>query len=266
MSEDGVVAYCINLARRPDRWAKITERCAKAGVRPVRFDAVDGADPVNSAAIARMKQTGPTGAMGKGTLATTLSHTALWRKLLASEGTAERFLIIEDDVEFAPGGGAVLADLLANDYGHDLIKLGIGRTLTVMLGPALPIASGAALRDSFGLALGALGYIMTRKGLKAALARVDEIDVAIDHFLFYPQRRKGVLGLPYAVTDPICMRQVQGERSDISPIRMSGARWRRDLARAPYEAATVSSMLRGLTFHRARVVSLEFPEPADGRG
>jgi hypothetical protein len=80
--------YCINLDRRPDRWAMAEKEFEKAGIRDVeRFVATDG-------------KTMPKGKLKPGELGVTNSVMRVFRD--AVQKNYSSILILEDDVEFAP--------------------------------------------------------------------------------------------------------------------------------------------------------------------
>ena len=100
---------------------------------------------------------------------------------------------------------------------------------------------------------------MSRKAAERAVTRFAQIDVPVDHFLFHPGRRRGALGLPFAMSEPPLMRQMPALGSDIGGLRNRGARWLRDLRRAIYEAATLAPMLWGWLFAGARLMRMALP-------
>ena len=101
--------YCINLARRSDRLRKYEASARRAGLRWTRFEAVDGAainyptgdfdarwDATRNAEHDRHVAPGPRRATA-GERGCALSHVALWRKAIETEGW---LLITEDDCRF----------------------------------------------------------------------------------------------------------------------------------------------------------------------
>lgn len=233
------------------------------GFAILRVPAVDARAPDQAKGLMQLRATGPTGAMGLGTLACSASHALAWAMFLADPRQPARGLFFEDDVEFAPDAARHLHDLMAHDYGHDLIKFEAGGNIVkgAVLGPAQPAALGLGLRRCYSLAHCAAGYVMTRAAARRALARFAALDVPVDHFLFHPGRRAGALGLPFVVTDPPLVRQIRALGSEIGTLRNRGARWRRDLIRAPYEAATLLPMWQGWLFGRARLMRMDLAPP-----
>jgi glycosyl transferase family 25 len=254
--------YVINLDRRRDRLERMLRIFSSAGVEFQTIPAVDAQDLKNASSISVLKQSGPIGGMGLGTLACSLSHYNAWKKFLDDPARPERGLFLEDDVNISPNFLTISEDLLYNDYGYDLIKVEASRSIAkgAVLGPRHRISSGICLRECFSLALGGAGYILSRKGAQLATDRFTAIDVAIDHFLFYPARRNGVLNLKFMITEPSLVAQERALGSDISKHRMTGSRLSRDLVRGFYEAATLGPMITGLVFHRGRLVKVAWPD------
>ena len=112
--------YCINLARRSDRLRKYEASARRTGLRWTRFEAVDGAavgngdefdplwDATRNAEWDRHVAPGLRRATA-GERGCALSHVALWRKAVETEGW---LLITEDDCRFdkrwTPGSPAYL--------------------------------------------------------------------------------------------------------------------------------------------------------------
>ena len=112
--------YCINLARRSDRLRKYEASARRTGLRWTRFEAIDGAavengddfdplwDATRNAEWDRHVAPGLRRATA-GERGCALSHVALWRKAVETEGW---LLITEDDCRFdkrwTPGSPAYL--------------------------------------------------------------------------------------------------------------------------------------------------------------
>lgn len=250
-------AYCINLARRADRWQYMTDLAARHSFQLVRIDAVDATDPAQQALIDAMIQSGPCGTLGKGALCCTLSHAKAWRQFL--ETTDDYAVILEDDIIVSDDFETVVALILAAKPGLDLVKIECGGSAArgLLLGPALSDHAGRSLRACHQLATDAAGYILSRKGARVALQRYMQCDVGVDHFLFYPKQRKGGLGLAFGIISPTIVIQDRSMNSDISMLRHKGSTYARRLKRAPYEVAPVWQMLKALA-SGARVVKSPF--------
>lgn len=103
--------YCINLKRRPDRWAEVTQEAELAGIELIRVEAVDGADPSNHKMITDRRRS-ETQFRNDREVAVWLSHLQAIEAAYAAEqptdaGTqpanSEYVIVVEDDVVFLPG-------------------------------------------------------------------------------------------------------------------------------------------------------------------
>jgi glycosyl transferase, family 25 len=104
---------CINLDRRPDRWAQCIELFAKHDLRVERFPAVDGSKLADSPYLKR------------GMLGCAMSHRDVCASILASSD--KRVLVFEDDVDFMPDLQDVFASAVADGNipsDWDLLYLG----------------------------------------------------------------------------------------------------------------------------------------------
>jgi GR25 family glycosyltransferase involved in LPS biosynthesis len=100
--------YCINLARRADRWEKAQAQFARFGLDVERFEAIDGAtlgELPESIHLAQSEQAIP-GAVG-----CLMSHRAVLED--ARSRNFERVLILEDDVVFADSLGPAFERFVA---------------------------------------------------------------------------------------------------------------------------------------------------------
>ena len=104
---------CINLARRPDRWAKAQAQFQQHHLQITRWNAVDGS------AI----QPPPDWRYSPGAYGCTLSHVAAVRE--AQAGNYDSLLIFEDDVEFHPQLRSLFPEFMAQVPGDwDAIYFG----------------------------------------------------------------------------------------------------------------------------------------------
>jgi len=255
--------FCINLDRAPERLAHLQREALAAGIGFTRIAAVDALDPAAAARIAGLPARGPTGVMGVGTRACTLSHAKAWQALLDAPGAPPAAVILEDDVRLSADFAAVLAALAGRAPGVELVKLECHGPMWkgVLLARDAAMADGAALatrltprrwrRRSYQLAPGTAGYWLTRRGAELALARHAASNLPVDHFLFYPRAIPATLGLPYEVVAPAICVQDGSLASSIAAHRNEDPRWRRDLRRAPYEAAQAGGMLAALVTGKA---------------
>jgi glycosyl transferase family 25 len=109
---------CINLDKRPDRWAEIQEQFSKNNIEVTRFSAIDG-NPMNwMSDNFEGKQTSFNGAMG-----CIASHVGVYH--LAKKNGWKNVLIIEDDCDFIENLNEIFKksiETLPNDW--DLLYLG----------------------------------------------------------------------------------------------------------------------------------------------
>jgi GR25 family glycosyltransferase involved in LPS biosynthesis len=100
--EDDVPVKVINLDRRSDRWARTVEVLAAAGLRRyARVAAQDGRalrPDVDDLRLFRGNHFG----WRRGVIGCALSHLGLWRALAACPDPEATWLVLEDDVAFAP--------------------------------------------------------------------------------------------------------------------------------------------------------------------
>ena len=208
MPTDRLIAYCINLSRRPDRLEHMRSQAAAAGFEFTRIEAVDGSAPgMEEAARAAAQETG-TPPLGTGAYACFQSHRACWQALV--ESGASHALVLEDDMQLAPDFGRYLEP----DWipaGAELIRLETFGT-RVHLDPApAPTTGPRRLHPMRSCQLGAGAYVLSGATAAALLERTRQISSAVDHVLFD-------IGAPsYAGHDVLQMTPapaIQGKRSD----------------------------------------------------
>jgi glycosyl transferase family 25 len=118
--ESRMKAYCINLDRRPDRLAHMTQQFAAAGLSFERVSAVDASN-VEVAAAAQACKPGLTGLrMSAGAYGCFQSHREVWRRLIASGES--HAMVFEDDLMLAPGIAAYLDSSWVPERA-DLVRL-----------------------------------------------------------------------------------------------------------------------------------------------
>ena len=104
---------CINLDRRPDRWAQCVELFTKHDLTVERVAAVDGRDLADTPYLKR------------GMLGCAMSHRNICEQMLAS--SSKRMLVLEDDVDFVPDLQEVFACAVSSGdipLTWDLLYLG----------------------------------------------------------------------------------------------------------------------------------------------
>jgi GR25 family glycosyltransferase involved in LPS biosynthesis len=112
----------INLARRTDRWEKMSEKLNQLNIKARRFDAVDGRAITLTAEEKKIFEEN-TFNWRAGVVGCALSHYRLWQELIA-DPLAKAYLILEDDVEFGANISTKLVELQRDYAGQDLVYLG----------------------------------------------------------------------------------------------------------------------------------------------
>ena len=190
MDFDSLKAVCINLARRPDRWAEFTAQPGYAafGGRIRRFEAVDGKsmnvleDPQLGLSARRNIMTGvrrsPYEIVAPNSVAIYHSHVGAWRHLLESGEPA--MIIMEDDLRLDADSYAKFKRL----FNHATIQSGDWD----LLNPGIlcrDAGSKCVIDDVLSeYKSGFLFhcYVLTRRGAERLLARAYPIEVHVDHY------------------------------------------------------------------------------------
>ncbi|MDW4548166.1 glycosyltransferase family 25 protein [Defluviimonas sp. D31] len=252
--------HVINLARRPDRLARIGAELDGLGLSWRRVEAIDAAesDP------AQLASAFGAGALGRvfpatlGDMACSLTHQCLWGEIAG--GDAEVAIVLEDDARLA-AGFAALADVdlagLMGRHGMGALKLefwpGPQRSRRFPLGEALGQVEGEAglfrMRSSF---LGTCGYVLTREAAERLLTRYPRLGVPVDHFLFGAEAGRGYRLLKPGFVNPApVLHDVDTFGSDIGAEREAGfvgpRGWRRRLRDHRHRKRQQAELERGST-------------------
>ncbi len=164
-------AYVINLDRRPDRLASISENLERTGVAWERVRAIDGMDLRGTKWLDRAS------------LACSLSHRKAMRMLLDSPHPAA--LILEDDAEAGEDIPKFLESVDWWPRDHGLLKLD-SPAGPWLLGPWCGGApTGRALHEIPYWGILATGYLIHRDAAEAVLASPDCAFFPIDAVLFH---------------------------------------------------------------------------------
>lgn len=247
--------HVVNLAREPERLARIGAALDGFGLDWTRVDALDrravaagelraafGSGPLSSAYPAT-----------PGDMACSLSHHRLWDQIAG--GAAEAAVVLEDDALLAATFPAFAEDSVARlmrDHGMGVLKIefwpGKERSRRFPLGRVLGDGPAGTtlyrLRSGF---LGSCGYVLTALGAEALLSRFPAPAVPVDHLLFGRSAGTGFDVLrPGFVTPAPVLHDIATFTSDIrperpeSPARTLSRRWR-DWRTRREEAAEVRS-------------------------
>ena len=220
----GVMAiptYVINLDRRPDRLATVTDNLNRIGLPFTRIRAIDGQTLDGDPATRRMSA---------GHVACCRSHYKAMAAFLDTDAPAA--LILEDDVEVSPTVPAILASLDWWPEGHGAVKLEstTRESRRIWLGrPVGCTPDGRELSPILHSHLGAYGYLIDRRTAAEVAALAPETPVPIDHLLFnltnsaFARRIRPLQAVPAAI------RHLPQERvgSDTGSSRVDGKkRWK----------------------------------------
>ena len=204
--------YVINLDRRPDRWAAISENLQRIGVCGERVSAIDAK---------RLGETALSWRIDLGAAACTFSHGKALRRFLESGSPAA--LVLEDDAELAIDTTALLHDRDWWPAGTRAVQLHeqIGRPgrLRAVSGHT---PSGRELRRVEGWGGCAAAYLIDREGAWVVLSDIEITKRPIDHILFDLRESRTARRLRPVQIVPAMARQRYGtEDSDLEF-------WRRD--------------------------------------
>ncbi len=181
---DLMKVYCINLDRRPDRLAHMTEQFERLGIDFIRVPAVDGQDP---GVWTEAKKCG-VGFVGKkmsdGAYACFQSHRKIWQMLIESgDGHA---MVLEDDVLLSSGVEQYLsANWVPEDA--DLVKLETFEVRVHLSRNQCAVAGPRGLKRLASSHLGTGGYVFSKQAAITLLGETRAIDAPIDEFLFNQQ-------------------------------------------------------------------------------
>lgn len=179
--------WCINLKRRPDRWADFLAQPGANRFAPIeRYEAIDAKDldvtqdPNVSVQVLHNIQKNERRAhyeiVSAGSIACYYSHTNLWKWLL-TESDAPAMLVMEDDLEIKPDSfdelQALLNDPALADGSWGIFNPGAYTGSKEPLSPAI-----CEYKRSFLFHC----YIITRQGAESLLKTAFPIQMHIDHY------------------------------------------------------------------------------------
>jgi glycosyl transferase family 25 len=218
-----IPVFVVNLARRPDRLARLGSRLDALGIAWQRVDALDALQASEAELDAVISRDGPLGRLGEGDRACTVSHMRAWQTFLA--GDAPFGLVLEDDIYLASDSQAVVASADWIPGGIDVVKLekyGPRPVSTLLLGPAiamLPGGGGRALHRMYSRHAGGGAYIISRCAAQEALKVRGRLRVPVDHLLFNPNVSALARRLAPTLVRPAMATQLHyGWNSDVAPL------------------------------------------------
>ena len=174
-------SFVINLDRAPERLVHFEAQARAAGITFERLSAVDGhlmlAD--DCAAWQNPSTIYP---LSRPEIGCIISHKKAWKKIVES-GT-DWGAVFEDDVYLSTELGHIIERLDEVPEEIDIIKLEAIGNRSVLLDKNELYLAGRSLRRLRGLALGAAGYLISRKACQRLLQTPHLPSLAIDMYLF----------------------------------------------------------------------------------
>lgn len=198
--------FVINLDRRPDRLATISDNLDRIGVSFTRVSAIDAA----SLLPPRKRQH-----MSLGAQACKLSHCKALAAFLETGSPAA--LILEDDAEIASDTASVLASVDWWPKGHGLLKLEVhGRKPRILGARKGRTPTGRDLRTMYHGHAGVAGYLIDCPSARIVLEACSRRPLRMDSLIFGLHRSATARQLRPLQIVPAMIRQ-RPSPSDIKP-------------------------------------------------
>ena len=256
--------YLINLMRRPDRLANMTEQLGRLQLPHRVVTAIDARHTPSEVADRNFAPDGPLGPLPKGDKCCTLSHMRAWSMFLSSGDSFG--LVLEDDVALDADAASLLADAAWLPQGVGLLKIErFGpANQRVLLDELTEIGNGRQIGRLRSRHTGAAAYILSRETAAMLLAWPERWSLPVDHMLFNPNNSPMALMLrPYQLTPAIARQsKALGGATDIEEWRteMRDFSWRyvkRELVRSYYEVRLLPSQIASFARRQSDLVSVE---------
>lgn len=208
--------FVINLARSPERLAKIALQLDAIGIPFDRIDALDGKelsdDFIDSVSPAHIVSKRYYRALSRAEVACSLSHKRAWQQII--DQNLDFAIVLEDDVELLENFSAVLTLLSELPHGNwDFIKL-----YALRRGSGKNIADrcdfkGHTFVTYHRFPLGCVGQAVSRQGAESLTQNLPYVTEPVDGQL-KSWWETGVF--PFGLT-PYCLTTDLGGVSDINP-------------------------------------------------
>jgi glycosyl transferase family 25 len=199
-------AWCINLDRRPDRWAHVMAEAGRAGITIERLPAVDAKHPEVAAAAAKVEPTIDGLPMSGAAFACFASHRLGWQRLLESGDS--HGIIMEDDLNLSPGIGRLMGtDWIPADA--DIVKLETWGTRCHVARAAAGTVDGRTVSRLLSTHIGGGCYILSRAAAERLFAETRVYRDPVDELLFNDQLAYFRTAVIYQVSPALA---VQGNR------------------------------------------------------
>ncbi len=230
------------------------------GLTLTRLDAVDAREADSQGVDRWFQPGGPLGEIPRGDKCCSLSHRAVWERLVASG--APYAAVLEDDVVLQDNAAFILGSANWIPDGVDLVKLEHygPPSQSVLLSNFTDIGQGFRLARMHSRHTGAAAYILSRRAAQMLLA-IPRFDLPVDHLLFNPNNSKIFARLKPWQLLPIVARQQDfvGDKSDIEGWRVGLRKFdltyaRRELIRFGYDLKLLPGQLALMATGRAKFV------------
>jgi len=208
--------YLINLDRRPDRLAKMTERLA--GLPFIRISAIDGEQLKDLQYGSEMKKHN----MTKNEIACILSHKKIWETIVDKK--IPFACILEDDACLSSSFPDFIRDTTWLPNNFDVIKLET-YIRRVYLSFKKKRARNRQLRKLFSIHFGTAGYIFSLEGANKLFDITRELNRPIDYLIFEAKNTNPELNI-LQISPALCIQEkvlnqdVSEDDSDIHAERL----------------------------------------------
>ncbi|PZU51205.1 MAG: hypothetical protein DI568_00980 [Sphingomonas sp.] len=201
-------AFCMNLDRRPDRWAHMSREAAQAGFELGRIASVDAQKPEVAKAAAKVLPMANGHRMSAGAFGCFNSHRAAWAAIVASGES--HGMVLEDDMILAPGFGALVNDAGWIPADADVVKLETWGTRAHVAKAGTGVG-GRYLGRLLSSHIGGGCYILSAATATRLLAMTERFSDPVDELLF----NETLEFFPTAtIYQMVPAPAVQGKRSD----------------------------------------------------
>jgi len=220
-------AYLINLARSPDRLARMQAEFDRVGIAFTRFAGVDTLQwgKENVEAYFRDHPSFSPEDRLPGDAGAFLSHFGVWQTI--ASGAEPAAAIFEDDVHLASDVKALLSTTDWIPPDADVVRLESNSKMVLSEGRRIGVTPGRKLYRALSGTWGAAGYIITRKAAEHLVRTPASTHTHIDWFLFKPTRSPVAAGRRcYQVVPAVSIQDdyLNGSKAELQSIVSHGVR------------------------------------------
>ena len=236
--------YVVNLDRRPDRWAFMSEQFDRFGIEATRIPAID------AQSLHASEQWGKIWHYSLGGQAGILSLTKALIELLGSGAPAA--LMLEDDVELAADTPTLLEGMDWWPAGAHIVRLYCSQSQPRLLWePSGRTPTGRMLRRLEQHAPGACAFLIDQRGARIALSAFSNPHAGTDTMLFNQVRSEAARKFGTVQIVPAMARHPNAFPSDQAGW---GKKWRAERPRRRLEMLSVRRL--GKWHYLLRVAAL----------